>query len=279
MKSFMLSCALMMSLVVADWAMCDDSNETTTSSRLNANKVDLQGLDLTSLVAIRTQHPLQICAKDRRELVKPKANAERATCLLQIRFPKSQKIHQGSGFIVAKHLVLTAGHCVYSKGDGGWAEWIRVVPGSSKLADEPPFGAYIGSKVFSVSGWTDKQASEYDYGAIVVDDDAMSAKVNATIGILALTDERLKQSKFLILGYPGEKSPQGSQWRSVPSKQLEEVLPLRVKHEIDSTAGTSGSPVLDGSSAIAIHSDGGCPNAATRLTEARRDKVLNEWAK
>ena len=44
----------------------------------------------------------------------------------------------GSGAMIDKNHVLTAGHCVYSQSQGGWADSIKIVPGADN--GNEPFG-------------------------------------------------------------------------------------------------------------------------------------------
>ena len=60
--------------------------------------------------------------------------------------------------------MLTAGHCIYNKEIGGWATNVIVTPGRN--GNQAPYLPYSWTKLYSVSGWTDNENSDYDYGTI-----------------------------------------------------------------------------------------------------------------
>lgn len=69
-----------------------------------------------------------------------------------------------TGALISKDTVLTAGHCIYNKEIGGWATNVIVTPGRN--GNQVPYLPYSWTKLYSVSGWTDNENSDYDYGTI-----------------------------------------------------------------------------------------------------------------
>ena len=61
---------------------------------------------------------------------------------------------------------MTAGHCVFSRGNGGWARSIEVIPGMD--AANRPFGSQVATSFRSVNGWVNSSDPNFDYGAIVL---------------------------------------------------------------------------------------------------------------
>ncbi|MBA7551790.1 hypothetical protein ES705_44339 [subsurface metagenome] len=49
----------------------------------------------------------------------------------------------GSGVLIDKNHVLTAGHCVYSHSHGGWADNIKIIPGADN-GNEPKCVVILG---------------------------------------------------------------------------------------------------------------------------------------
>lgn len=78
-------------------------------------------------------------------------------------FPNG-KSYIGTGNLISNDTVLTAGHYIYSKSDGGWVTKVAVYPGyNGSIA---PFGVAYAKQMMSVSWWTTSTSYEYDIGAI-----------------------------------------------------------------------------------------------------------------
>lgn len=90
-----------------------------------------------------------------------------ANVKLFIRYPSSASIYVGSGVMVSKNVVLTAGHCIYDKNLGGWAKWIKVVPGYTN--HDEPFGFAMAKKVYAWNDWTIGENFDWDMGVILLD--------------------------------------------------------------------------------------------------------------
>jgi len=190
----------------------------------------------------------------------------RTICHLEITAPNG-KTYIGTGATIGPRVVLTAGHCVYLHGDGGWARSIRVIAGRN--GNGMPYGDAVGTFYHSVKGWTDSHDSDYDYGVIVL---PTSKKLGNTVGWMGLAN--LSFTSLLGLrvnssGYPGDK-PYGTQWWN--ANVILYVTGRRLYYQIDTMGGQSGSPVWrykDGQRhIIGVHTTGGSPfNGATRLCE------------
>lgn len=214
-----------------------------------------------------------ICDEDTRQKVTPASGPEKATCRLLIQFSSPTDFYQGTGFLVSPRLVLTAGHCVYDKSHGGWARVITIYPGDQSL------GAYQGVKLYTVSGWVNGPSDAYDYGAIVLADDTMHKKVNFSFELRPMSDKDLGGTEFASRGYPIDKG--FAQWISLPPANPSSTTPLTMSYIFDTERGQSGGPVFPNGSdgaAVAVHAKDGCPNSGTRINQARKDKILNEWS-
>ena len=93
---------------------------------------------------------------------------------LEIRYPNASGI--GTGWLIGGNKVLTAGHCVYDKRYGGWAEAIRVIPGNdtdiptSTSSDDAPFGEYHAVAIQTTDEWVaSPQNKSFDVGIIHID--------------------------------------------------------------------------------------------------------------
>lgn len=81
-------------------------------------------------------------------------------------FPDNS-VWQGSCTLIAGKYALTAGHCVYSKSNGGWAKRIQVIPGLS--GSYQPFGSAYMTYMRTYTGWTVSGNNQYDMALITLD--------------------------------------------------------------------------------------------------------------
>jgi glutamyl endopeptidase len=215
-----------------------------------------------------------VCEPDGRQEVNPQKDWEKATCLLQIEFPKSAKSYQGTGFLVKPNLILTAGHCVFDHRYGGWASSITVVSGGGRKMSR-------AIKVYSVRGWTESPKSspnhDYDYGGVVLQNSDLHNAVGFVFNLAEFSDVQVLSTR----GYPTDHGT--TQVVSTPSARAVERSPLTIQYQLDSNPGQSGGPVFleaNPGTACAVHALDGCPgggNQGTRLTTLRIDKIRDEW--
>src|SRR6185436_18315263 len=71
-----------------------------------------------------------------------------------------------SGAMIGNKYTLTAGHCVFSHDEGGWARSIEVIPGLD--GTYKPYGSAFAVRLRSYQGWTQSQDSNYDFGLITL---------------------------------------------------------------------------------------------------------------
>lgn len=254
-----------------------DAMEQTYTHGLNPLDVSRSAIEEAFAHGFQPAGPAGISGvcgnSDGRTPVSSESGPEKATCLLLIRFSGSDQIIQGTGFIVTPSLVITAGHCVFDENWGGWADAIAVIPGG-----DGAHGRYNGDEVYTVAGWASHENADYDYAAIVVSDSQMHESVDFTFDLVAWDDPELRSTEFSIRGFPADKGR--TEHISLPPLQPADVSSLRFGYLLDTTGGHSGSPVFSASSeeqVAGIHTQPGCPNSATRITEYRRDRILSEW--
>src|SRR5207237_139595 len=110
---------------------------------------------------------------DRVQITSTTAFPWRAVCSLRIRAADGTS-WLGTGWLASQRVVVTAGHCVYMRKHGGWAKSITVIPGRNGA--EAPFGQAVATQFGSVVGWTRDDVREYDYGVILLPEDAPLGK-------------------------------------------------------------------------------------------------------
>jgi V8-like Glu-specific endopeptidase len=200
----------------------------------------------------------------------------RRVCALRITFP-SGAVYRGSGFLIGRRAVATAGHCVYLHNQGGWARSVEVIPGANDA--QRPFGSVMSSSLRSVAGWVSQRKPECDYGCIVLPAGAFNNHNLGAFGFAAFSAQDLKAQAAVMAGYPGDK-PFAQLWGM--ARKIKRVNLKTLVYDIDSMGGQSGAPVYIKRNGmryvVGIHNYGDQQgNSATRITpEVYR--VLNLWS-
>jgi V8-like Glu-specific endopeptidase len=235
--------------------------------------------DASTRALLRSQPPeasileVVIGIDDRQEIASTSDYPWRAICSLLMTAADGMRFI-GTGWLVGPRLVLTAGHCLYFHQFGGWATQIEVIPG--RRGASRPFGSVMAHSFRSVRGWTEKQAREYDYGAILLPASRRLGDEVGWFGYAVRAQSALSSAVVNISGYPGDKPP-GTQW--FHSKELAEVEERVLTYSADTAGGQSGAPVwikqADGSRyGVGIHTNGHVTgNSATRISSTVYDNI------
>jgi V8-like Glu-specific endopeptidase len=151
-----------------------------------------------------------------------------------------------SGFLVAPTIVLTAGHCVFSRPrhlltGRGSPRRIRITPGPNGGA-RPPFGSQWAVRWYAHRRFVNQRDVMYDVGIIVVPQPFSG--LPGVFPLAALDDAALRvvraQRILHIAGFPSDK-PQGTMWEH--SERLDRIGPRALHYSVDTCPGHSGSPV------------------------------------
>jgi V8-like Glu-specific endopeptidase len=175
----------------------------------------------------------------------------------------------GTGWFISPRTLVTAGHCVFINHSGiperdGWVKKIQVMP--ARNGNALPFGGISATEFWSVKGWGEDGAENYDYGAIILP--GAFPQDLGFFGFGVFPDDILLQSTANVAGYPGDK-PKGTLWHD--SRQIGSVKPDKVFYAADTAGGQSGADVHilhEGKRvAVAIHAYGGTTsNSGTRIS-------------
>lgn len=202
----------------------------------------------------------------------------RAIAYLYVVFPNNAA-GSCTGWLIGANTLATAGHCVYSKGNGGWAKSIKVYPGAN--GSYAPYGYTTAKRLYSVYGWTSTSNWEYDYGAIKT-----YSAIGNTVGWFGFRwqSSNTFSGAYTVSGYPGDK-PYRTQWR-MNGYVYTFGYARKLWYQMDTAGGQSGSPIYHVYSStccygVGIHAYGASYinsnyyNSGTRITQAVFNNLLN----
>lgn len=160
---------------------------------------------------------------------------------MEMKFDPLAIVRRGSGWVVAPRAFITAGHCVWYHGYGGWVYSATFCPrfdaGCSKQ--------FIVEEVYTLQGWIDSGANEdrqYDLAACVVTERFTGAEPPLSF--------RLGDPSVDVhaIGYPGKPTTTHDfngqrMWQT--SGEVVDLEDGTSYAENDFTGGASGGPWVD----------------------------------
>ncbi|MDB5578168.1 MAG: protease, family [Bradyrhizobium sp.] len=216
-----------------------------------------------------------IGADDRTQVAVPAAWPFAVQGHLQMTFPNGQR-YIGSGTMIGRHHVITAGHCVYSSADGGWATQMTFE--AARNGNNRPFGTQSAIRLMSVTGWTQQGSSDFDMGMLILDSDVGDR--TGYMGVITGPDTMLQRYRVNVTGYPGDK---GGTTLWTHADVIKAVAAERIGYDIDTMGGQSGSGVWSswaghqGEKVCAIHTTGAASgNGGTRISRGKFDRIV-DW--
>ena len=87
-----------------------------------------------------------------------------AICYMEMKFPDDDGLYVGTAWMYGERVAMTAGHCVYDASLGGWAEWVRIYPGSN--GGTSPYGVHYASVLHTDTKYIESENSNYDWGLL-----------------------------------------------------------------------------------------------------------------
>ena len=164
------------------------------------------------------------------------------------------KNYVGSAWVIARRAVFTAGHCIFSKSEGGWADKVLFVPQYSN--GSAPLGRWTATELHSLKGWTNNGDFTYDMGAFVVN----SPIQNRTGSLGWMANYPPNQGPYNAIGYPaspitGYNFNGAYMWHSIGNYVSGggNKKPIRMHNNM--TGGCSGGPwVVKGNYANGLNS-------------------------
>jgi len=193
-----------------------------------------------------------------------------ARCRLALEFIDGYTSN-GSGHVIGRKYIITAGHVMYSHDHFGWATKITAFCGQD--GNTKPFGGTVATYMRTTQGWVDDEDDDVDYGLLTMDSNI--GDQTGTFGYASLSDDTLDSTYAWVAGYPADKS-WGTQW--LDGGNVQNYSSDHVFYNIDTYGGDSGAGVTmhhdDGRYVFAVHTGSGYYwlsyyNQATRITDAR----------
>ena len=112
-----------------------------------------------------------------------------------------EDVYIGSGTMIDKKHVLTAGHCVYAHSLGGWADSVKVIPGANN--GNEPFGHAWANNMRCYSDWIVEGYLNHDFAVLTLDRD-----IGLQTGWMELFTtvpwSSIYFGGFNTVGYPGD---------------------------------------------------------------------------
>ncbi len=212
-----------------------------------------------------------IGSEDRRRITSTTAAPWKRICSLEIT-ARDGSAWSGTGWLAGERLLVTAGHNVFLHDHGGFASKVVVIAGR----DGPlrPLES-TATRMLSVEGWTEQQAAEADYGALLLA--RPLGETNGYFGFANLSDNTLANGQLNVAGYPDDLLPPGSLWHD--SGPLHHPSAAFLTYQMDTGKSQSGSPIWRKVGAkrrvVGIHTGGSsAANRGVRIHQAVFDRIL-----
>ena len=244
--------------------------------RSEAGLIPNKKYELDKSVGFSYQQEVVIGPDDRARVTNTRAWPYTVQGHMIMKFPNG-KVYIGSGTMVSKHHVITAGHCVYSKDDGGWATSVQF--NAAQNDDILPFGSVYAARLLSVTGWTSNNDRAYDMGMLILQSDI--GLQTGWFGIITIpNDADLLKKRVNVTGYPGDK---GGQQLWTHADAIKSLTSENAYYDIDTVGGQSGSGVWStfeghtGEKVACIHTTGASTgNGSTRISKSKFDRIV-DW--
>lgn len=222
--------------------------------------------------------PKTVIGTDDRVQVDPGAPYFEAIPYLGIKWPNGEASRCTAFYINhgSQASLLTAAHCLYNSGKGGYAASVDII--RERSGSSMPYGITTvqGSDLRVPDAWINNGGWTNDWGLILVSGGRWG------LALQTMSDSQLNGATIRIAGYPGDKSGYKMWYDSGPVTNVE---PKKVYYREDTYGGQSGSPVwakVPGRTwwnAVGVHAyglSGGTENSATRITSSVLNQI-NAW--
>lgn len=156
----------------------------------------------------------------------------------------------GTGFMINRNYMLTAGHIIYDS-IWGYCDELLVYPARNRIY--APYGPYKAIKMTVTNEYKEKPGSgDEDWGLVKLNDTVGDITGYFGLNISTNTTDLLSK-KISVTGYPGDKSDEYlGMWKG--SGTVKSQSSTTIGYDCDTFGGDSGAPVYDSSNTVvAIH--------------------------
>jgi len=205
----------------------------------------------------------------------------RAIAYLEIYDQFGYRAGSCTGTFVGPDVVLTAAHCLYDIDMGGWAGYIRVVPGKNGSLE--PLGSAWAQSAWTPINWQLAEYPEWDWGLLKLPNKNLG-NTTGWFRVANLRTETLSNSNFMpaIVGYPGDVTPPATMWGGIKPSFLS-VSAIYLYYDIDTAPGQSGSAIFSANInnpyfgyVVGIHTHGfGTYNRGSRIDDELLGMLLS----
>lgn len=169
-----------------------------------------------------------------------------------------------SGFMEGPDIMITAGHCVYDSRSGGWATSLVYFPAKNGRTNQyPPMSA---TAISLSETYILKESADEDWALVKLD-----MRIGLETGWFGKgwSPSSLNNLMVAVTGYPTDKA-YGEMWSS--KGKITSTLTSRLKYDMETYFGESGSPLYDSSGVVwGIHTRGSDffagNSSGTKITE------------
>jgi V8-like Glu-specific endopeptidase len=203
------------------------------------------------------------------------------------------KLGGGSGALIDPYHILTAGHVVYDKASGGWADPKSIDVSLGQNITDRYYGTAKATQIRSFKKWTSQGDSGYDMAVITLDRNI--GNFTGWFNYRAESNAALNRAIVNLAGYPDDKA------ENFPSKvagvlsapmytasgRVRTVTANRLiyNNAIDTDSGESGAPVwkyipsTGNRQIVGVHTNGDPKgNFGSRLTPDKFN-AIQSWIK
>ncbi|EOL45840.1 trypsin-like serine peptidase [Enterococcus caccae] len=226
----------------------DNALEFEIDDQKNANPYLIHGPDNRTVVSDTTGNPY------------------RRIALVLATFPNGLT-YRGSGNLISQNVLLTAGHVIYSKNDGGWATKVSVFPGYDGINNRAPYGEISSVGLSTTSGWVNSRDADSDIGII-----RLNKNIGLTTGWFGLTKSTM--GSITLSGYHGDFNDYKMR---TESGSIGNLSATRIYYTLDNTGGSSGSAIYNTNNRIVgVNAYSSSPmNYAVRINTEKYNLIQN----
>ena len=173
-----------------------------------------------------------------------------AVAFIKVYWPNAETT-RGTAFLISSNVAVTAAHNLYNEELDIWATSVVVYPG---MSDSDLIGSLLNSYQSSVlaasTDWIERGDDNYDWGAIVLDEEVDISDVGFYFVIDFFPAYPPINMPITVLGYPNTENLVTNYSQHMSNGIITDISPNIFFHNADILKGSSGSPILNQSSDV-----------------------------